>query len=90
MLAGQRTTRERGISMMNVTVEIKNSVEVMKQLKEYKKMAEEINAMSVEAQEKCIAAIDAGQYDAALAYMKFIEECTDAIDEMRKHVLVAY
>ena len=53
-------------------------------------MAEEINAMSVEAQEKCIAAIDAGQYDAALAYMKFIEECTDAIDEMRKHVLVAY
>lgn len=75
--------------MMNI-IEIENSVEVMKQLKKYKKMAEEINAMSVEAQEKCIAAIDAGQYDAALAYMKFIEECTDTIDEMRKHVLATY
>lgn len=56
--------------------EVRESIRKIEELKEYERMADEINEMYQDANEKCKAAINAGYFEAAVAYIEFMEECS--------------
>lgn len=76
--------------MLTITADIKNSISRIEELKEYEKIVKEIREMYRDAADKCTAALNAGQYEAAIAWFGFMGDCEDQLSSITNYVKAAY